>query len=53
MQPAGLRQVEAARTDGRWAAAYPSQATATVPEDLQRALDENPAARAFFMTLTG
>ncbi len=53
MRPAGLRQVEAARADGRWAAAYPSQATAAVPEALQRALDENPAARAFFMTLTG
>ena len=53
MRPAGLRQVEAARADGRWAAAYPSQATAEVPEDLQRALDGNPAARAFFMTLTG
>ena len=53
MQPAGLRQIEAARSDGRWAAAYPSQASATVPQDLQRALDDSPAARAFFMTLTG
>ncbi len=53
MQPAGLRQVEAARSDGRWAAAYPPQSSATVPDDLQSALDENPAARAFFMTLTG
>ncbi len=53
MQPAGLRQVEAARSDGRWAAAYPPQSSATVPDDFQSALDENPAARAFFMTLTG
>ncbi|MDQ2896657.1 MAG: YdeI/OmpD-associated family protein [Actinomycetota bacterium] len=53
MQPAGLRQVEAARADGRWSAAYPPQSSATVPDDFQSALDENPAARAFFMTLTG
>lgn len=53
MRPAGLRAVESARSDGRWAAAYPPQSSATVPDDLQRALDENPAARAFFMTLSG
>jgi uncharacterized protein YdeI (YjbR/CyaY-like superfamily) len=51
MQAAGLRQVEAAKADGRWDAAYPSAATATVPEDLQRALDADDAARAFFETL--
>lgn len=51
MKPAGLDQVERAREDGRWEAAYESQSTATVPDDLQRALDENPAARAFFATL--
>jgi uncharacterized protein YdeI (YjbR/CyaY-like superfamily) len=53
MKPAGLAQVEAARQDGRWNAAYRPQSTATVPEDFQRALDENPAAREFFETLTG
>ena len=48
MQPAGLAEVEAAKADGRWAAAYESQRTATVPPDLAAALAANPpAARAF------
>ena len=51
MQPAGLREVEAARSDGRWDSAYAGSSAATVPEDLQRALDANPAARDFFGTL--
>jgi uncharacterized protein YdeI (YjbR/CyaY-like superfamily) len=51
MKPAGLREVERARADGRWAAAYEPQSTAAVPEDLARALDGNDAARAFFATL--
>ncbi len=53
MQPAGLRAIETAEADGRWEGAYPPQSSAPVPEDLQRALDANPAARAFFATLTG
>jgi uncharacterized protein YdeI (YjbR/CyaY-like superfamily) len=53
MRPAGLREVEAARADGRWEAAYEGQATATVPPDLARELDGNAAAREFFATLTG
>jgi uncharacterized protein YdeI (YjbR/CyaY-like superfamily) len=53
MEPAGLREVDAAKADGRWDAAYEGQRTATVPEDLQRALDANPAAAAFFSTLDG
>ena len=44
MTPAGLAQVEAARVDGRWDAAYAPQSTVTVPADLQAALDANPAA---------
>jgi uncharacterized protein YdeI (YjbR/CyaY-like superfamily) len=51
MQPAGLREVEAAKADGRWDGAYASPSTAMVPDDLQRALETNPAARAFFETL--
>lgn len=51
MTPAGLAQVEAARRGGRWEAAYASPRTATVPEDFERALDENPAAKEFFATL--
>lgn len=53
LQPAGLAEVERAQQDGRWAAAYPSPRAMTVPEDLQAALDANPAAAAFFATLTG
>jgi uncharacterized protein YdeI (YjbR/CyaY-like superfamily) len=51
MAPAGLREVERARADGRWEAAYDSHSTATVPPDLQAALDDNPAASAFFAGL--
>jgi uncharacterized protein YdeI (YjbR/CyaY-like superfamily) len=51
MRPAGLAQVEAARADGRWDAAYAPQRTATVPDDLRRALDANPPAAEAFETL--
>lgn len=51
MRPAGLRQVELAQADGRWDAAYDGQSTVAVPADLQRALDDNPDAMAFFNTL--
>ncbi|MHA6667703.1 YdeI/OmpD-associated family protein [Homoserinimonas sp. A447] len=49
MQPAGLAQVDAAKADGRWDAAY-GQGDA-VPDDLQAAIDASPAASAFFLTL--
>jgi uncharacterized protein YdeI (YjbR/CyaY-like superfamily) len=51
MQPAGLREIERAQADGRWDAAYEGPAKATAPDDLRRALDENPAARDLFATL--
>ena len=51
MQPAGLGEIERAKADGRWDAAYDAQSKATVPPDLQQALDDNPAAAAFFATL--
>lgn len=51
MQPAGLRQVELAKADGRWDAAYDSQRTVSIPDDFQRALDQNEQASAFFATL--
>jgi uncharacterized protein YdeI (YjbR/CyaY-like superfamily) len=51
MQPAGLREVERAQADGRWDAAYEGQASATVPDDLQAALDADPRARLFFDAL--
>ncbi len=51
MRAPGLAEVEAARADGRWAAAYPSQANFTVPPDLAAALADRPRARAAFDTL--
>jgi uncharacterized protein YdeI (YjbR/CyaY-like superfamily) len=51
MQPAGLAEIERARTDGRWDAAYDAQSVATVPPDLQAALDANRKATAFFAKL--
>ena len=53
MKPAGLREVERAKADGRWDAAYDSPRTATVPDDLQRALDANERAARFFAALDG
>ena len=53
MQPAGLVQVNAAKKDGRWDAAYAPQSMATVPPDLQAALDANAKAKKFFETLKG
>jgi len=51
MRPAGLAEVEAAKDDGRWEAAYEGQGTAKVPADLQRELDANEAAAKFFVSL--
>ena len=53
MRPAGLAAVEAARSDGRWEAAYEGQKSAKVPPDLRRELDANPAAAEFFAGLDG
>jgi uncharacterized protein YdeI (YjbR/CyaY-like superfamily) len=52
MMPAGLAQVERAKSDGRWNAAYASPAKIEVPDDLQAALDAKPRAAEFFATLT-
>jgi uncharacterized protein YdeI (YjbR/CyaY-like superfamily) len=52
MKPPGLREVERAKEDGRWDAAYDSAATATLPEDFERALRENKTAGEFFATLS-
>jgi uncharacterized protein YdeI (YjbR/CyaY-like superfamily) len=51
MQPAGLKEMERARADGRWEAAYDPSSTATVPPDLQAAFDANPGAAKFFAGL--
>ena len=53
MHMAGQMQVDAAKADGRWAAAYAGQKSATVPDDLATALAADPEAKAFFETLTG
>ncbi|MBI1333368.1 MAG: hypothetical protein GC165_10870 [Armatimonadetes bacterium] len=53
MTEAGLAEVEAAKADGRWEAAYAPASRATVPPDLQAALDANEKAAQFFATLTG
>jgi uncharacterized protein YdeI (YjbR/CyaY-like superfamily) len=52
MRAAGLAQVAAAQADGRWKAAYDSHRSATVPADLETALDSNPKAKAFFAALS-
>ncbi len=51
MKPAGQREVERAKADGRWDAAYDAPSTATAPEDLLQELEKNDAAREFFATL--
>src|SRR3954469_10335287 len=53
MRPAGLAEIEAAKADGRWDAAYAPASTAQVPPDLQAALDASPEAASFFATLKG
>jgi uncharacterized protein YdeI (YjbR/CyaY-like superfamily) len=48
MRPPGLAEIDAAKADGRWAAAYESQRNVTVPPDLAAALAVSPqAAQAF------
>ena len=51
MQPAGQREVDAAKADGRWDVAYDSPSKMTMPEDFLAALDHHDAARTFFATL--
>ncbi|MBA3832836.1 MAG: YdeI/OmpD-associated family protein [Chthoniobacterales bacterium] len=51
MRPGGLAEIERAKQDGRWAAAYDSPKNITVPLDLQVALDKNRRAKSFFEVL--
>ena len=51
MRPEGQAEIDRAKADGRWDAAY-RQKDAAVPDDLQRALDANPAALAMFAKLS-
>jgi len=52
MQPAGLAEIERAKGDGRWAAAYAGPATVEVPEELSAALRARPRAKAMFEILS-
>jgi uncharacterized protein YdeI (YjbR/CyaY-like superfamily) len=52
MRPAGMREVEKAKADGRWAAAYDGQRSIQVPPDLQAELDADPAMKEFFEGLS-
>lgn len=51
MKPAGLKEIERARLDGRWEAAYDSASKSSVPDDFQSALDGNARAKKFFESL--
>ena len=51
MRPSGLAEVERAKADGRWDAAYDSPSRIAVPPDLQAELDASPAAAASFAVL--
>jgi uncharacterized protein YdeI (YjbR/CyaY-like superfamily) len=51
MRPAGLNEIERAKKDGRWNAAYAGQSTAQVPDDLRAALEKRGKAKKFFETL--
>lgn len=51
MQPAGMAEIERAKRDGRWDAAYDSPKTMAVPDDLQKLLNKNRKAKKFFESL--
>jgi uncharacterized protein YdeI (YjbR/CyaY-like superfamily) len=51
MRPAGMIEVDRAKKDGRWEGAYSPASKSTIPDDLQKALDANKKAKAFFATL--
>jgi uncharacterized protein YdeI (YjbR/CyaY-like superfamily) len=51
MTAAGHKEVEAAKADGRWQAAYDSFGSAAIPDDFLKALARNRKAKAFFATL--
>lgn len=52
MQPAGLRQIELAKADGRWDAAYASARTMELPDELLAAIEAEPAAFEMLQRLT-
>jgi uncharacterized protein YdeI (YjbR/CyaY-like superfamily) len=52
MQPQGLAHVTAAKSDGRWDAAYAGQSTMDVPDHFKQLLAENPEAETFYANLS-
>ena len=51
MKARGLNEVQAAKKDGRWAAAYDPPSTSTVPDDFLKLLEKYPKAKKFFLSL--
>jgi uncharacterized protein YdeI (YjbR/CyaY-like superfamily) len=51
MKAAGLKEIKAAKTDGRWAIAYDPPSASTIPDDFLKLLSQNKKAKAFFETL--
>lgn len=51
MKPGGLKEIETAKADGRWASAYDSPSNIEIPKDFLQALSKNPKAKKFFETL--
>jgi uncharacterized protein YdeI (YjbR/CyaY-like superfamily) len=51
MEAAGMKEIERAKNDGRWDAAYDSARTSVIPADFQALLDRNPKAKIFFASL--
>jgi uncharacterized protein YdeI (YjbR/CyaY-like superfamily) len=52
MTQAGLVEIERAKKDGRWEAAYDSQAGANVPTDFEQELERHPKAKEFFKSIS-
>ena len=52
MRPSGHAEIERARQDGRWEAAYPSPANARISPEFERELDHHPKAKTFFETIS-
>jgi uncharacterized protein YdeI (YjbR/CyaY-like superfamily) len=52
MRPSGHAEIERAKQDGRWEAAYPSPANAKMSPEFERELDRHPKAKAFFETVS-
>lgn len=51
MKPAGVREIEKAKADGRWEKAYDPPSEMTIPEDFIKELSKDPKAKKFFESL--